>query len=849
MSRPSLQVPASGSPSSQPEIIQIPRSNRRYQLPETGLDLPTELTLPQATVSRQTLIDFGNALGFAMPTSLNRHEMIERMRQLLDSIGYRTVDGTTFTRGRPVHLEYIGAAEAPVRGPYRDIQLPEIVPFTIFETRESMVDFVRAQNLNDQIRTSSGRLRRDLARDIREFLTKQGYAIDPRGNFVRRGGVTITGGYEFIDLVTPEVYVEFLGTPGAVPVTQEDLVRLNVPFNSIVDSLPRRRWPDFEAFVQDFSAALGVNPALATTVALLGRLSREPNNVLTAILQGLGSTRRYTRVGERLNAIHSFFRAKLQLTPRAYPRREQFHGNALTTMSFMEALNGGYTFGVDQYREEIDDLLNQNAVPPSHRKFLVEMIQNHPEIFPVMRLYNSNGTSLATSLIHLYYPEAPSEVQTLYAFAVNYPLIFPESDEKKARRQQLNKLSRPYIQSLYGIYETNDLEIILDTPQHPLELYLIAISKLEPEQLPSLVANFGMIVPEHLLTREIRSYVLLWMPQYRQIITRVPPIPSLSEAIPQQPESVQTLIDELAIYTDQEIITYFGYTGGFDTRNALIENVFRTISETGFMVYKEIDTDRATNTETVMLTEIRDLMRPYLVFGTPFSYRIHELDEFIQAWRNSEGFPRIDGEGNYTIAQVSRLQSLLPLMRTMNSQHGTKVEQILELIREKILGTMRRSAEVDEFIRDLRQASPRVRELLREIFFKIFYAGMYMRRWRGPGNRYPLQSAQTRGGSSPDPKVSLTLGQLYELMNLLRTGDEGIYNDLMRLPEISYNTRADDLVIRRNRLFETIRTVYRGELCIRQASQGLVISGHYYLAVCFREVIPDFSPYDVEAIS
>lgn len=824
----------------------LPRSNRRYQLPERGLVLPTTISLPPATVSRQTLIDFGRGLGLNIPVSLNREALLARIRTDLSDLGYRSLGDNVVARDQPLQLIYLNEAG---RGPSDDIHLPETVPTSTFATRESILQFIREHQLTNQIRTGQGRLKGDLARDLREFLTDQGYAIDPRGNFIRKGGLVIAGGYEFIDLVSPEVYLSFLRSNRPVPVTQEDLIRLNTPLASVVARMTRRRWPTFPDFIADFSQALGVDPELATMVALLGRLSRESNLVLLELLQSLGSTRLPARIDDRLNILLEYFRAKLQLVPRHYSPREHFQGDALTTMSFVEALNGGYRFGVEQYQQEIDDLLDQKVVPPSQRQLLVDLIQQYPEMFPVMRLYNSNGSTMTVALLRLYYTDSPTEVQLLYAFAVNYPLILPESDEKKARRQQLSKLPRPYLESLYGIYRVADLEIILDTPPHPLELYLLAIRQLNVDQLPSLVAGFGMVVPEHLLTREIRTYILSWMPQYRRIITRVPPVPNLTEAISGQPESVEQLIQQLNIYSDQEIITYFGYTGGFDTRNALIENIFRTISEMGFIVYKEIDPERTINTETMMLTEVNELTSPYLVFGTAFSYRVHELDELIQAWSEPGRFRRIDGDGTYTIAQVSRLQSLLPLMKSMNGQLSTKVDQLLERIREGILSTMRRSAEVDEVLRDLRDASESVRKLVREIFYKIFYAGMYMRRWRGPGNRYPVQSYETRGEGNPEPKVALVLGELYEMLNELRRQDERLIQDLERAPEIQYQARADAVVVLSQPLLATVKDVFGGKLCIRQASRRLVISAHYYLAVGFREVVADFSPYDVESIS
>lgn len=112
-----------------------------------------------------------------------------------------------------------------------------------------------------------------------------------------------------------------------------------------------------------------------------------------------------------------------------------------------------------------------------------------------------------------------------------------------------------------------------------------------------------------------------------------------------------------------------------------------------------------------------------------------------------------------------------------------------------------------------------------------------------------MQGSETRGGPEPDVKVSLALGELYELTGRLRTQNLNLAKDLEDLREVHYNTEADDLSFRSQRLFTLIHEVYSGNFCIRQASRTLINSAHYYLAVLFREVIPDFSPHDVESIS
>lgn len=742
-----------------------------------------------------------------------------------------------------------------------EIELPEVVPYSVFNTINTMRQFIINNNLGQYVGTETGRLRNDIARDLRQFLTDQGYAINQQGDFVRHGGLTISGGLEFNDLVTVNNYFQFIQTPGQIPITQIELVRMNISMNNLLSKIPQRRWQNLEQFVEQVSKAINVGMPAIWLASLITRLNRERAQTYSTVLASIGDTRTFRTSEQRLNGILDYFRQKISPTPRTYNRREVFKGPAKTTMTMEQAIREGYQFNDDQYKEDIDRLLDHVSVPKTHRQYLVQLIQLYPEMYDIMRLFNASIQSFTRALIKLYYTEEPSMVQILYTFAVNAPLIFPESPEKAQRRQLINSLPRSYLDTLYQIYGIRNTEEILNMPQNPLELYLAAIVNTKLQQLPALAMGFGMVIPEHLLTREIRAYILQFMHEYRNVITREPTIAPINRVINSQPENVIDLINALNRYTDQEIMESFGYVGGFTNRNVLIENIFQTISQEGFMVYRKIDPEKCINTETTLLTEIQDIIPPFLVFGTPFRYRVIELDELIAAFyeeRNSENeitsfkFTKIGGNTNaevYTISQVSRLQALLPAVKNMNNQLSVVVDEIITRIRSGIIRLTTRNAQIDRIIRDVKRTPEEIQELIKEIFYKIFYAGMYMRRWRGPGNRYPIQASQTRGGTDPEPKSIATLGEIYNILERLSNFNSSLSNQILQIPQINYNTRADSVIIANQLIFNIIDRVVNGTFCIRQASKYLIQTAHYYLGVMFGEIIPNFDPYSVESIS
>jgi hypothetical protein len=830
------------SPTSETRTIR--QNDRRFQLPNEGIVYPSQIVLPPPNASRPEIIGFGQSLGIYTPHSYNRVRLLERIVEILVELGYEIENENIYTRDEPIRLISEGR-----RVPAPDISLPEVISSSVFATRDSLLNFIRGHNLVGKLGGSS-RLKRDLARKLKEFLVEQGY----QGNFYLSGGTTIQGGYELPGLITVDQYYETIVSSEPIQVIQDDLFKLNLPLNQLVSTLSKRMWPTLDDFAVEVGQHLEIAPEVMKVVALLAHLPRESNQTLTKLLYRLGNTQPFRNVQEKRETIQSYFRTNLSLIPREYSRREDFKGNATTTMTFLEAIKGGYLFGTEQYEEEIDDLVGNNHLSQKQNRYLVELIQMYPDMIDVMTDYYTNGTTLTHRLINLYYTDTPSILQEIYAFAVNYPLIFPETEEERKRRIQLRELPRTYLRTLYQIYRTREFETILEMDQDPLELYVIAVSKVNTKQLRNLVIGFGMIIPEHLINNEVRPYVLNWMIEYQAILTRSNELPAISEILTEQPQSVRELFEILRPYTDQEIITFFGYISGFENRNALIENIYDLITEEGFIVLKEIDFQRATNVETVMLTELPDLLKPYIVFGSPLSYRVHEIDEFIQAWSggsndNAINFRKIVDNGNYSIAQVSKLQSLLPLMASMNGQLKGSVDQLLTIVKSGIIRTLRRSREVDRLIREIRSAPEYVQENLKDIIWKLFYIGMYMRRWRGPGNSYPTRSSMTRVGNNPEPKVILELGKLSEMLASVQAENPEIYDYLIDLPEIVYNTGGDNISIRQQKIFNTVDKVADGKYCIRQASDQFVLAGHYYLGVIFGEIIPDFSPYDVEAIS
>jgi hypothetical protein len=808
----------------EPDVININRRQRNYNVPEGGIILPQEIIIPVSTIPKSNIIQFGTSLGISMPTSYTRERLINRIEEILRELDYRRDPvSNLFIRNKAISLQPRGGVKILNRE--NDICLPESINFEVFNTIGTMNVFIREYGLQAIIYTAKGRLKNDIFRDIKELLTQQGYIIDSQGNFSKKGGSVISGGLEFNDLITAQEYVRFLQTITQVQITQNDLMNLNI---ELLD-LKKKRWYSFNDFIQDTSQTLNVSSPIIWMAALLFRLPHENNQTYISILRDIKDTRSHRRMDERLNAIYDHFRQRINPIPQIYKEMPC------------------------DFDDDVNKLLNYNQAPEIHREFFVKLIQTYYPIIDIIQKYRDTDT-FTKALIRSYYQDSPGIVQELYTFAINYPYIFPESSEKAERRKQLTSLGRVYLIALYQIYDDQDLEVILDMKQHPLEFYLYAIAKTKPEQLPALASNCGMIIPEHLLIRNRRTYILQNLHEYSNVITRPIDTPLINQVIIKQPKDTRKFIEALRRYTDQEIMTFFGYVGGFENRNTLISQIYHNISEEGFMVYNEINTNAAINDETTLLTKVNDIPKPYLVFGTPFKYRILELDEFLETFYDDRsGFKFMyigaDFDKTYTMTQVSRLQTLLPAMRNMNPQLSILIGQLLERIQSGIIRNMKRNREVDELIKDVKRYSFDVQDIIKEMLYKIFYTGMYMRKWRGPGSSYPMDAAATHGGGKPDKIVVHTLGEILELLNRLRLINPKLRDRIRTIPEIDYNRDGEITIRSHTYIFDKIDKVIKDDHCIRIASRYFVLTANYFINIIFGEVISDFDPHSVDSIS
>jgi hypothetical protein len=302
--------------------------------------------------------------------------------------------------------------------------------------------------------------------------------------------------------------------------------------------------------------------------------------------------------------------------------------------------------------------------------------------------------------------------------------------------------------------------------------------------------------------------------------------------------------DAVRIYTDQELLTTVGVPMEYVNRGEIIANIFNLLSENGFFILTQINPDRASNTRTTLMEEFNEIPSPYVVCGKLFQYIVYTLEELNAAFRmqgDEIEFTRPDRPNqSFNTDEIGTLNEILPRITRLNPDLETIVTEVRDKIVRGLITRSDRDRNTTIVHRHLREASREVKDQVKEIFMNIFYAGMYMRRWRGPGNPYPVTEAETLGRSDPQPQSILTLGHVSEGMEQLQlmSGGQDIRDLIETLRVVNVESGGEYTFTERN-LFQYIGIIASGQSCIRMASVPLITSAYYYLLTFFQYVIPN----------
>ena len=371
------------------------------------------------------------------------------------------------------------------------------------------------------------------------------------------------------------------------------------------------------------------------------------------------------------------------------------------------------------------------------------------------------------------------------------------------------------------------------------------IDKLSDDTAEEISQELGMLIPniyQKDLTRYIEHNIISYSHRYDKSPRIKPNIMVLSEKLAKNPSSLATgFIYRLS---DSEIMDYTGFYIPYRNRDELIDKSIDLLHYETFMYPLSNNFRYSINDESLFGTPVSEIKHP-ICYGTAVKYYTFEVEELYNAFFTDEDgtvefrHPE-DLSAVYSIEEIKELLNLLE--RFSNHKEFPK---LIDRINDIII----KHHEMDEYDEQLFERFSEFDEIekdyIREVLFKIFETGMYMRRWKGPGYPYPLLSYETKTTSD------VFMIKLSEEINKLRTliGDlsDDIQEFILSMRIYKYNN-GHELNRSHIQFGDEWTLILKEASCIRVASAYFVGTGFHFLRVFFNETISGVDDTKIDSI-
>lgn len=428
-----------------------------------------------------------------------------------------------------------------------------------------------------------------------------------------------------------------------------------------------------------------------------------------------------------------------------------------------------------------------------------------------------------------------SREELIFTLSRGYLPPISERVEKSRRRyQQIQELGLDERNLLYALYDLEEdpnklIEVVKMENCHPLEEFIFCLDKI-----PSLTLaqNLGMIIPPHL---NPRRYYLDNLFAYRYVANRKVGLepPTRERYFKKRRDSLLAYLEE---YTDLELFAGLGLYLNYESRSDLIHQLINLRNQKLFFIPYQRDCQ---NKETFLFNSTADSDLFLIAYGTLSSYWGYEPDELKGSFQFKERdffFLRPeDQRSTFKIEEIRQLYQLIQLFPQECSELKERITQGLEECQNK--------TDYDrELFHQLRSISSEDRDLIREYLYTLFQAGMYMRKWKGPGYPYPIREEETKKGNSDDQSTE-ALSQIRALFDQMSNSTQLL---LYSLRVVEYY--KDGPQQSKSSIWDYLLAVGSGAFCIRMASTKFVGTGYYYLKNFFDQIIPDCDIKNLDTI-
>lgn len=235
-----------------------------------------------------------------------------------------------------------------------------------------------------------------------------------------------------------------------------------------------------------------------------------------------------------------------------------------------------------------------------------------------------------------------------------------------------------------------------------------------------------------------------------------------------------------------------------------------------------------------LFTEIPQFLAYGSLLNGYTAYDFDDLQTVLTNYQHLHVFPDpYDTNAHFTVDDIKHILNILPQSPLEEAFHA-----LLDNIRQ----------EVYIHIIHWMNKHPETRSTIEDYFLKLFEMGMYLRRWQGPGNPYPLLDTLTENETFNCPiafqtstNATITGGQLGDLLNTIPE----IKDNILDLPIYTkYDGEFKSSISTIGEFISSLApTGTELGFCIRVSSHQIAYTGAYYMKKLFGNQPPNFDLY------
>ena len=416
-----------------------------------------------------------------------------------------------------------------------------------------------------------------------------------------------------------------------------------------------------------------------------------------------------------------------------------------------------------------------------------------------------------------------------------------------------------YIKDVYNLYSylyskpVQRVFPLCRIQPHPLE-HIICCKKKEID-VPTVLSKYRML-PPYFVT-DVPKYIKKNIYLYSDIPLKPKEIKTVKELSILNKKIIKEYVSQLADKAILDLISGYIF---YKSRKHLVKQATLAFSKNKFMIplpgstcVYSINKKTPITNESIMNKE----QVPMICYGKATSYQTFEIQELIDslhfAISLSHGGSISTWPKPFSLENTFMKSEIIDLRDLVKSYKEKKDLSIQEQELYKTLyntisvyiSTSETLLEYDKtIIEAFHMLDMADKEAIKHIFLNIFYTGMYMRRWKGPGHPYPFKEKDTRDGDLDIVKVSSMLKEGNRLVKTTLTEQGIVFYKLLYICDY-YDTHViENQVIKGSQPFY----VMKDKFCVRIASTKFLYTVHHYMCILYKEPIDHVNAYQIEKI-